>query len=91
MGVVGAVGGLVDGQRAFLQRPGLLRLTQVPQDRGEVVQGGGDIGVVGAVGGLVDGQRAFLQRPGLLRLPQVPQDRGEVVQGAWRRAGWSGP
>ena len=63
VGVVGAVGGLVDGQRPFLQRPGRLRLPQVPQDQGQVVQAGGDVGVVGAVGGLVDGQRPFQQWP----------------------------
>ena len=80
----------VDGQRAFLQRPGLLRLPQVPQDRGQVVQAGGDGGVVRAVGGLGDGQRAFLQRPGPLRLPQVPQDQGQVVQ-VGATSGWSGP
>ena len=80
VGVVRAVGGLGDGQRAFLQRPGPLRLPQVPQDQGQVVQASGDVGVVRAVGGLGDGQRTFLQRPGLLRLPQVPQDQGQVVQ-----------
>ena len=72
--------GLLDGQRAFLQRPGPLRIPQVLQDLGQVVQAGGDGGVVRAVGGLGDGQRAFLQRPGLLRIPQVPQDLGQVVQ-----------
>ena len=78
--MVRAVGGLGDGQRAFLQRPGRLRLPQVLQDQGQVVQAGGDVGVVRAVGGLGDGQRAFLQRPGPLRMPQVLQDRGQVVQ-----------
>ena len=63
LGVVRAVGGLVDGQGAFLQRPGLRRLAQVLQDLGQVVQAGGDVGVVRAVGGLGDGQGAFLQRP----------------------------
>ena len=37
-GVVGAVGGLGDGQGPFGQRPGLLRLAQVLPDEGEVVQ-----------------------------------------------------
>ena len=40
VGVVGAVGRLGDGQRAFLQRPGPRRLPQVPQDLGQVVQVG---------------------------------------------------
>ena len=71
---------LIDGQRAFLQRSGLLRLAQVPQDLGQVVQVAGDIGVVRAPCGLGDGQRAFLQRPGPLQIPQVPQDQGQVVQ-----------
>ena len=76
----GAVGGLGDGQGAFLQRPGLRRLAQVLQDQGQVVQADGDVGVVRAVGGLGDGQGAFLQRPGLRQLAQVPQDQGQVVQ-----------
>ena len=79
-GVVGSVGGLVDGQGALQQRPGVLRLAEVPQDQGEVAQADGDSGVVGSVGGLVDGQGAFQQRPGVLRLAEVLQDRGEVVQ-----------
>ena len=77
--MVGAVGGLGDGQGAFLQRPGLLGLAQVPQDRREAVQARCDVGVVGAVGGLGDGQGAFLQLPGLLGLRQIPQYDGEVV------------
>ena len=48
VGVVGSVGGFVDGQGPFWQRPGRGRLTQVPQDQGEVVQVGGDVGVVRA-------------------------------------------
>jgi hypothetical protein len=67
--MVGAVGGLGDGQGPFGQRPGPGQLPQVLQDEGEAVQAGGDVGVVGAVGGLGDGQGPFGQRPGLSRLP----------------------
>ncbi len=65
LGVVGAVGGLADGQGSFSERPGFGQLSCVLQDLGEVIQGDGDLGVVGAVGGLVDGQGPFGQRPGL--------------------------
>ncbi len=72
--------GLGDGHGTLLQWPRCLWLPQVPQDLGEVVQGGGDSGVVGLVGGLVDGQGPFLQGPRRLQLPEVLQDQGEVVQ-----------
>jgi len=56
--------GLGDGQGAFLQRPGCLRLPQGVQDRGEVAQAGGDGGVAGPVGGIGSAMplRGFLGR-----------------------------
>ena len=38
VGVVGAVGGLVDGQGPLEQRPGAGQVAQVPQDQAEVVE-----------------------------------------------------
>src|SRR5690242_16740313 len=69
-----------DGQGAFEQWPGLVRLAQVPQDQGKVAQAGGDGGMAGSVGSFVDGQGAFEQWPGVVWLAQVPQHGSEVVQ-----------
>ena len=38
---------------------GPAQLPQVPQDRGQIIQVGGDVGVIRAVGGLADGQGPF--------------------------------
>ena len=73
--MAGPVDGLADGQGPFLQRPGRLWLPQFQQDRGEVVQVGGDLGVVRPVDGLADGQRTFWSRraasacPSFCRIP----------------------
>ena len=90
VGVIRAVGGLVDGQRAFLQRPGLRRIPQVPQDQGQVVQVGGDVGVVRAVGGLIDGQRPFCSGRASSGSPRSRRIRARLFRSV-ATSGWSGP
>ena len=74
--VFGAVGGFGDGQGAFGQRSGGGQITEIAQDRGEVVQGGADVGVLGPVSGFGDGQGAFGQRAGGGRITEILQDPG---------------
>ena len=55
LGMVGAVGFLVDGQRAAHEGLGLGEAVGGLQQTGEVVEGDGDIRMVRTVGLLVDG------------------------------------
>ena len=89
VGVVRAVGGLGDGQRAFLQRPGPLR---IPRSRRI---GPGCSGRWRRRGG--PGRRPPHRWPARVPAaagpppdPQVLQDRGQVVQARWRRRGGPG-
>ena len=91
VGVVRAVGGLADGQRAFLQRPGPRQIPQVPQDQGQVVQAGWR-----RRGG--PGRRRPRRWPARVLAaagpppdPPGPAGSGPGCSGGWRRSGWSGP
>jgi hypothetical protein len=66
-----------------LQRPGPRQIPQLPQDRGQVVQIGGDGGVVRALGGLIDGAGDLLA-PG--RRSPVQDEEDEALLAAARRA-----
>ena len=48
--------------KPFGQRAGSSEITELPQDPGEVVQGGADGGVLGPVRGFVEGQSTFPHR-----------------------------
>ena len=91
--VVGAVGGLVNGQGAFEERLRLVGMPLDAQGRGEVAQGGGDFGVVGAVDGFVDGQGAVEEGDRVVQ-PRVyvQVGRGPVQQprGILQQAGVGG-
>lgn len=60
-GVVGAVGSFPDGLGPFGQWLGLVQLSQVLEQHGEVIQVGGNFRMVGAISGLVNGQDPFGQ------------------------------
>ncbi len=57
--------GLGDGSGSLKHGLGCVGLSHVTQDRGEVVQVGGDVGVVGSVGGFCDGEGSFEQGLGV--------------------------